>query len=93
MTASYPDFEETLTALGVVGRVLDRDVAFLYGSTYYFPLGEDWSVRVTPEGARRFRVDLAHGQDARASIWSRVENRSRLEDTTRELAGYVRTAV
>lgn len=85
----FPSFRETEDALRVIARVLERDLAYLLGSTYHFVLEDDWSVAATPESARRFRLELwRHGRE-RATIWASVTDTPRLESVVSEMAAQV----
>lgn len=88
---AFPTHAELFDALRAVGRVLNREWAFLDNGVYHFTLGDDWSLGVAPESAGRLRLAVWRGGRSQCTVWSQVTDHSRLEEAVEGLASDVLT--
>lgn len=86
MLSSYPTDAEVFAALRAVGRVLERDWAYLHHGAYHFTLGNDWTLGLAPESAERLRLALWREGQSQCTVWTQVHDHSRLEESVEGLA-------
>lgn len=85
MPASSLTSRDTLTALMLIGRVLDAPCAFERDGAFYFELDGPWLLRVLPDSAARFRLSACYGTTEVASLWCRCGDPGRLAALARGL--------
>lgn len=88
-----PTTAQTVKALRLVARLLDRGVAFQANGRFYFEVGGPFLVAVSPDSAGRFRVSACHGVREVATMWCRTEDTGRLADLVRSLRAEVNARV
>lgn len=87
--APFPSHAEVFSALRATAQLLKRDWAYLHNGAYHFTMGDDWSLGVTPESARRLKIDLWRGGVSRCTVWTQVEDHSRLAEAVEGLVSEV----
>lgn len=80
MEARNPTDRELVAALRVIAEALDDSIAYVHRGRFYWPLGNGWALAVSPDSARRIRLDACFGASPRATLWSEASDRSRLAD-------------
>ncbi|MDQ1584513.1 MAG: hypothetical protein QOF36_2567 [Microbacteriaceae bacterium] len=85
--STFPTKAETWAALKLVGRVLDREVCYLVGSTHHYCLGEEGTISLTPDSGHRFRVERWRDGKVTCTLWALTEDPARLADVALALSG------
>lgn len=91
-TADHPRPLDTWHALVLVGRTLGLTECLRLGASYYFDLRDGWYIRLTPETAERFRLDLWQDPVARDTVWTFRGDDARIVETVAQMSGAVAVA-
>lgn len=76
--ADPPNTRELLIALRAVGALLGEGACYAVGSRFHFRLDGGWTLAVSADSGRRFRVEACHRGVTRATLWSHASDRARL---------------
>lgn len=93
LLAAPPAIDRTESTLRRVGELLGVERCFFYRGSYHFPLGEGWSIAITPESAGRFCVASCSWSRPVIRYWTHATDDDRLAGLVLELAGGVREGV
>lgn len=85
--STFPSQAETWAALKQVGRVLDREVCYLIGSTHHYCLGDEGTISLTPDSGHRFRMERWRDGEVTCTLWALNEDPARLADVALALSG------
>lgn len=69
----------TYDVLRYVGDRLGVTLAWYYRGSFHFRLTGDWTLAIKPETPGRLRVETCHLTVPRVTLWTRVEDRARLD--------------
>lgn len=83
VTATVPSTTEMLTALRFVADFLGVDRCWYHNGRFHFRVAVDRTVAITPESARRLRVETCWRTVPRGRTWTRIEDRDRLAELVR----------
>jgi hypothetical protein len=79
-TSPRPADRDTIAALRLAGRFLGADCAWQLDGRFFFPLGDEWAVSISPDDAGRFRVGACYGRTEVATMWASTGDWDRLAD-------------
>jgi hypothetical protein len=86
----HPTSRQFAHAVKVVARLAGaRRAVYCFGNRAKVPVGEGWSLAISPDDAGRFRVEACHSDRVRATMWCRADDDDRLA----ELVSAARTEV
>lgn len=91
LAADRPSPERIIDVLTRVGEALGEHVCWLYDGSFHFRLPEaGWTIAVTPESARRFRLESCRATAPRSTVWVLEDDDARLARVVQRLADEVR---
>lgn len=73
-----PTRAQMASALRIVGRAMERPVAWEHEGRFHFSLDGGWTLALSRESAGRVRIEACQSGVARATVWSSVEDYERL---------------
>lgn len=75
-----PSDRQTIEVLRHVGRLMGASATYALAGSFYFPVDNRWSLRVSPDDAGRFRLQACYGGRSLATMWCLGDDRDRLAD-------------
>lgn len=75
-----PTLRQFALALKVIGAALDETSVRYRSGRFEFPLQAGWSLRVRPDDAGRFRVEVVLHGSVRATMWCLATDHQRLAE-------------
>lgn len=75
-----PSLRQFAIALKVIGAALEQSRVHCNEGQFEFPLQAGWSLRVRPDDADRFRVEVVLSDRPRATMWCLASDHRRLAE-------------
>jgi hypothetical protein len=85
--APQPSRFDTVRAINVVSDALGERYCWRVGERFFFPLDVErgWFVALSPDSARRFRLEACRGTRPVARLWTHALDFDRLAGLVQEL--------
>jgi hypothetical protein len=93
LLAAPPALDRIESTLAQVAELLAAERCYTFRRSYHFPLGQGWTIAITPESAARFRVEACKWSRPVVRYWTLATDEARLESLVLDIVGGVREGV